>query len=81
MQLIITAEGQVRCIYAEAIDLAALGRLRISRGSFVEPNAAGQWMVDLSPVQGPRLGPFAKRSAALLSEVDWLERHWLSSDS
>ena len=81
MQLIITPEGQVRCIYAEDIDLAAIGRLQISRGSFVEPNAAGQWIVDLSPVQGPRLGPFAQRSAALQSEVDWLERHWLSSDS
>lgn len=78
MQLLITAEGQVRCIYAEAIDLATIGRLRITRGSFVEPNATGQWIVDLSPVQGPRLGPFAKRSAALQSEIDWLEQHWLS---
>lgn len=78
MQLLITPEGQVRCLYAEAIDLAALGPLHISRGSFVEPNATGQWIVDLSPVQGPRLGPFAKRSAALQSEVDWLDQHWLS---
>ena len=81
MQLIITPKGQVRCIYAEAIDLTTIGRMSISRGSFVEPNADGQWNVDLSPVQGPRLGPFTQRSAALQSEVDWLERHWLSSDS
>ena len=81
MQLIITAEGQVRCIYAEAIDLAAVGRLAISRGSYVEPNAAGQWIVDLSPVDGPLLGPFAQRSAALQSEMDWLEQHWLPSDT
>jgi len=78
MQLIVTPEGQVRCIYAEAIDLATIGRLRITRGSFVEPDADGQWMVDLSPVQGPRLGPFVQRSAALQSEIEWLEQHWLS---
>ncbi|MBN72936.1 MAG: hypothetical protein CME32_27085 [Gimesia sp.] len=78
MQLIITAEGQVRCIYAEAIDLSSIGRLRIRRGSFVEPNATGQWIVDLSPVQGPRLGPFSQRRTALQSEIDWLEQHWLA---
>ncbi|QGQ24649.1 hypothetical protein F1728_19005 [Gimesia benthica] len=78
MQIIITAEGQIRCIYAEVIDLATIGRMRISRGSFVEPNADGQWIVDLSPVLGPRLGPFPLRSVALQSEIDWLEQHWLS---
>lgn len=78
MQLIITPEGKVRCIYAETINLSALGRLHITRGSFVEPDAAGQWMVDLSPVQGPRLGPFDQRSTALQSEIDWLEQNWIS---
>jgi len=79
MKLLISPQGAVHCVYSEAIDLATLGRLAISRGSYVEPNAAGQWLVDLSPVQGPQLGPFAQRSAALESEADWLEQHWLPS--
>lgn len=78
MQLSISPQGTVHCVYSEAIDLATLGRLAISRGSYVEPNAAGQWLVDLSPVDGPQLGPFAQRSAALEAEMDWLEQHWLS---
>ena len=78
MKLLISPLGTVNCVYSEDIDLATLGRLVISRGSYVEPDAAGQWLVDLSPVQGPMLGPFAQRSAALESEADWLEQHWLS---
>ena len=80
MKLLISPLGTVHCVYTEAIDLTTLGRLAISRGSYVEPDAAGQWLVDLSPVQGPLLGPFAQRSAALKSEMDWLEQHWLSPD-
>ena len=78
MKLLISPQGTVHCVYSEAIDLATLGRLAISRGSYVEPNAAGQWLVDLSPVNGPLLGPFVQRSAALKAEMDWLEQHWLS---
>ncbi len=81
MKLLISPQGAVHCVYSEAIDLATLGRLTISRGSYVEPNAAGQWLVDLSPVQGPQLGPFVQRSAALESEMDWLEQHWLPPDT
>lgn len=32
---------------------------------------------DLSPVGGPRLGPFVLRSVALQAEVEWLEGNWL----
>ncbi|QDV20634.1 hypothetical protein Pan153_53100 [Gimesia panareensis] len=81
MKLLISPQGTVHCVYSEAIDLATLGRLAISRGSYVEPNTDGQWLVDLSPVQGPQLGPFAQRSAALESEMDWLEQHWLPPDT
>ncbi|MHB8860928.1 MAG: hypothetical protein ACYC6N_00885 [Pirellulaceae bacterium] len=49
----------------------------ISRGSHVEPDAAGNWYADLSPVGGPLLGSFSHRSAALAAERDWLEGHWL----
>ncbi|OAI48238.1 hypothetical protein AYO44_07710 [Planctomycetaceae bacterium SCGC AG-212-F19] len=80
VQLVIDPHGQVRCLYSEAIDLAALGSLSIARGSNVEPNDQGQWLADLSPVGGPCLGPFTKRSEALAAEQTWLEEHWLSPD-
>ena len=77
MQLIIDSTGDVRCVYDEALPLADFGRLTIQRGSHVEPTDAGLWTADLSPVDGPQLGPFATRSAALASEREWLEVHWL----
>ncbi len=77
MQLVIDPAGGVRCLYDETLPLTELGRLSIQRGSHVEPNEAGQWTADLSPVGGPHLGPFATRSAALNAEREWLEQNWL----
>jgi hypothetical protein len=77
MQLVIERDGRVRGIYGEEIDLAALGTARISRASHVEPDESGRWIADLSPVGGPVLGPYDKRSDALNGEVSWLEKHWL----
>jgi hypothetical protein len=79
MQLIISNQGIVSCVYAESLDLASLGRLSITRGSHVEPDDNGQWRVDLSPVGGPVLGPFTLRSAALAAEHEWLESFWLNA--
>ena len=78
MELLITPEGTARCVYGEEIDLTQLGALTIQRGSHVEPNEHGEWMVDLSPVGGPKLGPFAVRSVALTEEVAWLSQNWLA---
>ena len=78
MQLLVTPGGAVRCIYGEQIDLAQLGRPAIARASHVEPDAEGRWFADLSPVDGPRLGPFTHRSDALAQETAWLEAHWLA---
>jgi hypothetical protein len=77
MTLVIAADGTARCLYGEAIDLAALGQPAITRASHVEPDAAGRWLADLSPVSGPALGPFPTRSAALAAEAAWLEAHRL----
>jgi len=77
MQLLIQQDGTIRCLYAEVFPLATLGPLDIARGSHVEPDCNGQWWADLSPVTGPKLGPFAQRSQALQAEVHWLETHWL----
>ncbi|MHB8957475.1 MAG: hypothetical protein ACYC4U_31310 [Pirellulaceae bacterium] len=81
MQLVINPAGIVQCVYDEAIDLSVLGQPVISRGSHVEPNAAGNWYADLSPVGGPMLGPYILRSEALEAERAWLEKHWLGSSA
>ena len=73
MELVISPLGQVRCVYDEAIDLAQLGELLIRRASHVEPDDCGRWWADLAPVNGPVLGPFTRRSAALDAERQWLE--------
>ena len=81
MQLVIELGGAVRCIYAEDIDLTALGSPAIVRASHVEPDQQGRWWADLSPVGGESLGPFDSRSEALAAEHSWLETHWLSRNS
>ena len=77
MELVITSRGSVRTLYAETIDLTVLGPAQIVRASHVEPTTDGHWSADLSPVGGPVLGPFPKRSDALAAEADWLNAHWL----
>ena len=77
MQLVITPVGDVRCLYDESLDLSSLGSVHILRGSHVEPDLVGRWFADMSPVGGPRLGPFPRRSDALSAEVAWLRDHWL----
>ena len=77
MELLITSGGGVRCVYSEEVHLHELGRLSIQRGSHVEPTSDGQWTGDLSPVNGPVLGPFATRTAALSAEEAWLLENWL----
>jgi hypothetical protein len=79
MHLVVEPGGQVRCLYGEALDLASLGLLSIRRASHVEPDGEGAWWADLSPLGGPRLGPFTHRSLALTAEESWLECHWLES--
>ena len=79
MQLVVKTDGSVRCVYAEELDLSALGPLTITRASHVEPDSSGQWVADLSPIGGPVLGPFGRRSQSLHAEQDWLNAHWLSA--
>ena len=76
-ELLIDSCGDIRCVYDEVIDLAALGQLSIRRGSHVEPAPDGGWTADLGPVNGPVLGPFVTRAQALAAERNWLNRRWL----
>jgi hypothetical protein len=75
IQLLISTRALVTLIYTESISLQSLGAVRISRASHVEPDDAGNWWADLSPSQGPVLGPFPQRSLALYAEQDWLVQH------
>ncbi len=77
MQLVVEPDGAIRCIYDETLDLTALGSPMITRASHVEPDQQGRWVADLSPVDGPFLGPFSTRNEALAAEHAWLETHWL----
>ena len=77
MQLIIDDIGSIRCLYGEEIDLSCLGSMTIVRGSHVEPDKNGKWFANLSPVSGPILGPFHRRSQALAAEARWLESNRL----
>ena len=77
MDLVVAPDGTVQAIYDEALDLTLLGRLAIRRASHVEPTPEGRWQADLSPVNGPVLGPFDRRSEALEAEHAWLLQHRL----
>lgn len=76
MVIVIDPTGTVTTLYSELFDLAALGHQNIARASHVEPDAAGHWFADI--VEGPKLGPFPRRSEALAAEVAWLTAHRLS---
>lgn len=77
MLAVVRPNGAIRCLYDESIDLSTIGQLSIRRASHVEPDAKGQWFADLSPIQGPLLGPVPRRSDALTAERNWIEDHGL----
>lgn len=76
MELRVWPGGQIQTLYDEMIPLHSLGRLAIRRAGRVEPDEQGRWWADLGPVNGPRLGPFPQRSAALAEENRWLLTGW-----
>lgn len=68
MEFVVDAEGDVRCVYGEELDLREIGKLQITRASHVEPDAEGYWWADMAPSGGPVLGPYSSRSEALGAE-------------
>jgi hypothetical protein len=77
----IRPDGAVRFVYDDALrSLLALGQPTIRRASHVEPTRDGQWTVDLGPMDGPVLGPFETRAAALGAERAWLVYQFSSGD-
>jgi hypothetical protein len=76
MEITLLVGASVEAIYADdAVELLKdLGNVSIRRASHVEPEEDG-WYADMSPVGGPKLGPFSTRSRAIQSEVQWLQRN------
>ncbi|MDP2663649.1 MAG: hypothetical protein Q8R28_23280 [Dehalococcoidia bacterium] len=71
-------DGTLVASYDDLLDLRELGHAVISRASMCEPDENGDWWADLSPVDGPLLGPFRQRADALQAEREWLEG-WLTA--
>lgn len=71
-------EGSMSFIYSDDLKpLLTEGKSTARRVSHVEPVPNGDefvWTADMSPVNGPELGPFTTRQAALNAEVDWLRK-------
>lgn len=42
-------------------------------------NWSGEWVVILSPCDGPTLGPFNDRASAIDAEINWLESDLVSN--
>ena len=70
-------DGTADTLYTEKINLKELGDLHMKRASHVEPTDNGQWTADMSPSNGPLLGPFETRTEALQAEVEWLKKNIL----
>ena len=77
MIISIDLNGGIRAIYSDGFNWQALGKPLIQRASQVEPDHLGLWWADLAVSGGPRIGPFARRDAAIAAEVAWLERNRL----
>lgn len=72
MDIFIKPDGAVQALYTDDFDFETLGKREISKASYIEVDEQSQFWSDLSPVDGPRLGPFYKRSQAIKAEQDWI---------
>ena len=81
--VIISPDGKtIRFIYDDNLrPLMEAGKVKIERASHVEPTPDGKWTADMSPVDGPLLGPYDTREEALQEEVKWLLDHQIPSPS
>jgi hypothetical protein len=74
LALSVDPNGIITTIYSDALaDLLDEGQATVTRASHVEPASCGGWIADMSPVDGPTLGPFRLRQEALDAEVEYLK--------
>lgn len=73
---IIIRNGVAHFIYSDEMKpFLEIGQATVKRVSHVEPvmvDGKIQWEADLSPVNGPKLGPVPERETALRLEIAWL---------
>lgn len=78
----ILADGTVKFLYYDEIKpLLNIGPAQVARASHVDPELTSDglfWFADLSPVSGPKLGPFDTRTLAIAAEVAWLTENYLN---
>ena len=76
-KIVIEKSGEMRFIYSDKlIPLIKQGNPEIKRATHVEwekREFGDGWYVDMSPVDGPKFGPFETREEALQEEHDCLE--------
>jgi hypothetical protein len=81
IEISILPDGTIKYLYYDEFKfLVGLGHTEISRASHVEPvveDSTVNWYVDLSPVNGPELGPFESRDSAIIEEIEWLQENYL----
>lgn len=80
MKITFEVDGRIKFIYDDTVAevaIESLGPLTIKRASHVEPCPSNNslWQADMSPVDGPLLGPFPTRAMALEVERAWLSLH------
>lgn len=76
--IVVDPNGTIRLIYEDDLrGLLQVGQGKVTRASHVEPTVDGRWTADLTPVNGPVLGPFETRAEALQTEVSYLIAHVL----
>jgi hypothetical protein len=85
VDIFIHPDGTIRFLYYDSVkNLLDLGQSEIKRASHVEPEKTEfgwRWYADLSPVAGPKLGPFDGRDDAIAAEVEWLVENHLGKSN
>lgn len=81
-EVVILSDGSVKFLYYDELKpLLDIGDVHVSRASHVDPERTAEglkWFCDLSPVNGPKLGPFETRAEAIEEEVKWLSANYLT---
>lgn len=81
-EIFILADGTVKFLYYDELKpLLEIGNVVVSRASHIDPANTTEglkWHADLSPVNGPKLGPFETRDEAISAEIEWLTENYLN---
>lgn len=82
MKFIVNPDGSIELIHKDDVNQMFDNPtvVDIKRASHVEPTIKDgkvSWFSDMTPVNGPVLGPFDNREEALKEEVTWLENNYL----